>query len=378
MPSPTAPAAAAAGGEHRPDRDDHSINEISRPATVTELCCSVPEDCIFERLIVVKGRVSDFAWSDLIGETSTTIRQAKYTVSLAEEPVKKPALPAIHEILKQDLQGLAHAENPPLGGARQSAALWTPQEGAISVLIEPARSTVSEVSSRGFVNYVARDKTENVQRTAAASLETRVLHAAPKAQVAKAGGSINAARRSPARLADLECSDCGYRARTRSDLKYGTLLYESRITADMPLSRKHRGRHDREHKCPFPACPQKQRGFATSNDLDRHLFVIHKINNRRSRSYKCFGQNCSRPNQEWPRLDNFKQHLKKLHPGESEISLLQRSNDWYECRLVQQREHAIQGHPEGAEAPTASLSQYGRGASAHLDRNKDSAAADGA
>jgi hypothetical protein len=50
---------------------------------------------------------------------------------------------------------------------------------------------------------------------------------------------------------------------------------------------------------------------------------VHKISNRPSKSYKCFGEGCNNGDKEWPRLDNFKQHLKKKH-GEALVADLLR------------------------------------------------------
>lgn len=40
--------------------------------------------------------------------------------------------------------------------------------------------------------------------------------------------------------------------------------------------------------------------------------------------YLCFGQNCPRPSKRWPRLDNFKQHLSRMHNEEDEDALLKK------------------------------------------------------
>ncbi|KIW83584.1 hypothetical protein Z517_02829 [Fonsecaea pedrosoi CBS 271.37] len=128
----------------------------------------------------------------------------------------------------------------------------------------------------------------------------------------------NATQRPQQRPGELECSECGYTGKTRSDLK------------------KHCARHKREHKCPFAECARNAKGFATVNDLDRHLKAVHNINNRKTRSYKCCADGCNKTGKEWPRLDNFKQHLKKMHGEENVEHLLQASNKWYE----QQHQHA--------------------------------------
>ena len=49
--------------------------------------------------------------------------------------------------------------------------------------------------------------------------------------------------------------------------------------------------------------------------------AVHKISNRPSKSYKCFGEGCTKGDKEWPRLDNFKQHLRKMH-GDGHVDRL--------------------------------------------------------
>jgi hypothetical protein len=53
--------------------------------------------------------------------------------------------------------------------------------------------------------------------------------------------------------------------------------------------------------------------------------------------YKCFAPNCKHCDKEWPRLDNFKQHLQRMHKFESTEELIQRSNNWYEKERKQQQ-----------------------------------------
>ncbi|CEL08274.1 hypothetical protein ASPCAL11425 [Aspergillus calidoustus] len=44
----------------------------------------------------------------------------------------------------------------------------------------------------------------------------------------------------------------------------------------------------------------------------------------------CFGHNCPRSNKKWPRLDNFRQHLARMHNTEDTEALLRKSQEWYE------------------------------------------------
>ncbi|KAI9934428.1 hypothetical protein ASPWEDRAFT_175157 [Aspergillus wentii DTO 134E9] len=95
--------------------------------------------------------------------------------------------------------------------------------------------------------------------------------------------------------------------------------------------KKHEARHKKLFKCDEPGCTRKE-GFGTINDLARHKKCVHKQEPERGPKvlYMCFGQNCPRRNKKWPRLDNFKQHLARMHNDESAEDLLRKSKEWYE------------------------------------------------
>ncbi|KAJ5092191.1 hypothetical protein NUU61_007061 [Penicillium alfredii] len=94
--------------------------------------------------------------------------------------------------------------------------------------------------------------------------------------------------------------------------------------------RKHEARHRKLFKCDEPGCPRKE-GFGTINDLARHKKCVHNQEPERGPKmmYMCYGKNCPRPNKKWPRLDNFKQHLGRMHGEEDADMLLKRSMDWH-------------------------------------------------
>ncbi|KAJ5088189.1 hypothetical protein N7456_011805 [Penicillium angulare] len=95
--------------------------------------------------------------------------------------------------------------------------------------------------------------------------------------------------------------------------------------------RKHEARHRKLFKCDEPNCPRKE-GFGTINDLARHKKCVHNKEPERGPKmmFLCFGKNCPRPNKKWPRLDNFKQHLSRMHPDEDAEKLRSKSMEWYE------------------------------------------------
>ncbi|KAJ9249734.1 hypothetical protein DTO207G8_6521 [Paecilomyces variotii] len=94
--------------------------------------------------------------------------------------------------------------------------------------------------------------------------------------------------------------------------------------------RKHEARHKKMHKCDEPSCSRKE-GFGTVNDLERHKKCIHNKEPERGPKilYMCFAPNCPRRNKQWPRLDNFRQHLTRMHRDEDPVQLLKKSEEWY-------------------------------------------------
>jgi hypothetical protein len=89
--------------------------------------------------------------------------------------------------------------------------------------------------------------------------------------------------------------------------------------------RKHEARHRKLYKCDQPNCSRKQ-GFGTINDLARHKKCVHKQEPERGPKilYLCFGRDCPRRHKRWPRLDNFRQHLLRMHGDEDADELLKR------------------------------------------------------
>ncbi|KAJ9297627.1 hypothetical protein DTO271G3_4402 [Paecilomyces variotii] len=94
--------------------------------------------------------------------------------------------------------------------------------------------------------------------------------------------------------------------------------------------RKHEARHKKIYKCDEPSCSRKE-GFGTVNDLERHKKCIHNKEPERGPKilYMCFAPNCPRRNKQWPRLDNFRQHLTRMHRDEDPAQLLKKSEEWY-------------------------------------------------
>lgn len=90
------------------------------------------------------------------------------------------------------------------------------------------------------------------------------------------------------------------------------------------LPSKHMRMHVKPYRCDVPGCTRTG-GFTTKNDLSRHKKSIHMGGidpTSKTGSYRCTGKNCKNPKKVWPRLDNFKSHLEKMHNGEDTKAII--------------------------------------------------------
>jgi hypothetical protein len=99
--------------------------------------------------------------------------------------------------------------------------------------------------------------------------------------------------------ADLrhQCSECPLAFRTKSEFN------------------KHLQRHLKPFPCPYPHCSRPE-GFSTKNDLSRHRKTVHKEHDGNGPIYVCRDGTCAEKNKRWPRADNFRQHLSRVHGKE--------------------------------------------------------------
>jgi hypothetical protein len=88
------------------------------------------------------------------------------------------------------------------------------------------------------------------------------------------------------------CQFCKKSVKTKSEMK------------------KHLARHTKPHVCDEPDCTRSAEGFSTQNDLERHRQSVHKAGGIK---YRCPLGDCAGKVKDWPRADNFRQHLKKVH-----------------------------------------------------------------
>ncbi|KAI1112138.1 hypothetical protein F5Y14DRAFT_442755 [Nemania sp. NC0429] len=100
---------------------------------------------------------------------------------------------------------------------------------------------------------------------------------------------------SPIRIETMKCDGCGKVVKTKSELK------------------KHDQRHKKPFKCDIEDCSRRIEGFSTPNDLDRHKRSVHPESQTSGNRYICQIGPCRNKHKIWPRADNFKAHLKRVH-----------------------------------------------------------------
>jgi hypothetical protein len=101
----------------------------------------------------------------------------------------------------------------------------------------------------------------------------------------------------PARPFDgkgIICETCKKPVKTNSELK------------------KHRQRHTKPFTCDVHGCARTE-GFSTPNDLDRHKRSVHPDESPDGNRFQCPHGQCKSKEKIWPRADNFRAHLKRVH-----------------------------------------------------------------
>lgn len=90
------------------------------------------------------------------------------------------------------------------------------------------------------------------------------------------------------------------------------------------LVRKHILKHRKEFICTVEHCKRGGKGFSTVNDLDRHKKSVHGMDDSKTKSYRCVAEGCQTKSKIWPRLDNFKQHIERMHKDYEVFDLIKR------------------------------------------------------
>jgi hypothetical protein len=70
-------------------------------------------------------------------------------------------------------------------------------------------------------------------------------------------------------------------------------------------------RHKKPFVCDYPGC-SRESGFSSANDLERHRRSMHS-DLAGGHGYCCHWDSCPSKDKIWPRADNFRRHLQRIH-----------------------------------------------------------------
>lgn len=139
--------------------------------------------------------------------------------------------------------------------------------------------------------------------------------------------SVNSGPSEPTEVYPISDQASQYSSRSASQSKMQFKCSKCNETMKCPSDyKKHMLKHDKPHMCDILPCKRaaQGKGFTTVNDLARHKKSVHRIGVNQD-SYQCASENCRNKQKLWPRLDNFKQHISRMHRGEDEADLISRS-----------------------------------------------------
>ncbi len=127
----------------------------------------------------------------------------------------------------------------------------------------------------------------------------------------------------------------------------------------MTHARKHKLKHEKPYKYDVGGC-SRVCGFATPNDLDRHKRSKHGLmaGCGPSRYWKCASRTCENKNKEWPRLDNFRQHVERMHKEEDSTSLVKRSRRTFQQDVTGFESLPNYSIPGGNATSSENLAQF--------------------
>lgn len=85
------------------------------------------------------------------------------------------------------------------------------------------------------------------------------------------------------------------------------------------MHREHMLRHAKNFFCGEPGCKE---AFAFIKELESHRRTMHKIGVTFEQTYQCAASECHNKDKIWPRLDNYKQHILRMHKDQDLIELI--------------------------------------------------------
>lgn len=140
----------------------------------------------------------------------------------------------------------------------------------------------------------------------------------------------------------LVCQNCHRTVKTQSEMK------------------KHELRHTKPFECQVQGCNRTE-GFSTPNDLERHMKSKHSellTSSTGIKKYRCLVSGCKSKDKAWPRLDNFKSHLKRVHQlrnDEDMDGMVKSGEFWDQPSLHVVHELSVEQHtlPDLAQPPAS-------------------------
>jgi hypothetical protein len=277
------------------------------------LQCGREDVCVFERTVKRTGPSRDFSWHELIGDTE------------------------VDATLDAGRVGRVARLGPPTP--------WRPPQDSVndsSAAHRPGVETVEQIGSTGLHHDRQSDRASvtggspSVRRAGQDIIDGADLNATIYALPPEPHSLGTRSRLSLTYPHHLLCGPTpenhNHKAYERGQASFNNLSGfgsdEGRTSSGLISTSLHSRTDDKTHKsyaCRIPLCPRQFKGFSNVNDLERHQKSVHGIQPNRpstTRLYKCFGTKCSRPDRMWPRLDNFKHHLKKMHCDEDTDELI--------------------------------------------------------
>lgn len=139
-------------------------------------------------------------------------------------------------------------------------------------------------------------------------------------------------------------------------------IQNDKLIEDRTHLRSRSSRKDQIYPC--PNCDDAK-FFKTKNDLDRHRKTLHNILVKGDKIYRCQIANCGSIGKIWPRYDNFKQHVTRMHGADYESAIED---------MLEYYDEAVHGRLEGNKNRNRTKSNPGQSTTA--DESNANAALD--
>ncbi|KAJ9658945.1 hypothetical protein H2198_003374 [Neophaeococcomyces mojaviensis] len=107
--------------------------------------------------------------------------------------------------------------------------------------------------------------------------------------------------------------------------------------------------------------------FTTINDLTRHMKTVHSIFRKGDKVWLCPVKGCASVGKQWPRYDNFRQHVVKQHGHEYDVDLEQAYSIIADDQIGNSSTSSFRANKPRTDAFSASRSQMNRSPLVNLE-----------